>query len=96
MENSVQLSGGPTPFEGRVEVCLGGSWGSVCRSGWSSFDAIVTCRQLGFSFRGIYVYNVIHVVMLINNSDNLAVITIIIIIIIIVIIIIIITIMIIN
>ncbi len=60
MENSVQLSGGPTPFEGRVEVCLGGSWGSVCRSGWSSFDAVVTCRQLGFSFRGIYVYNVIH------------------------------------
>jgi len=52
IENAVRLRGGSTPFEGRVEVCLGGVWGSICLRGWNSFDAIVTCRQLGFSTQG--------------------------------------------
>ncbi len=52
LENSIRLRGGSTQFEGRVEVCLGGAWGTVCDDGWSYFDGIVTCRQLGFSTRG--------------------------------------------
>ena len=53
-ENSIRLRGGTSVLEGRVEVCLGGTWGTVCDDGWSGNDATVTCRQLGFLANGKY------------------------------------------
>ena len=38
---------GVSDIEGRVEVCLGGGWGTVCEDNWTTEDAIVVCRQLG-------------------------------------------------
>ena len=50
----IRLFGGSNEREGRVEVCTGRVWGTVCDSYWyywyyyTSTDATVVCRQLGF------------------------------------------------
>ena len=47
IEDTVQLVGGSSPNEGRVEICQNGGWGTVCDNGWDTNDAKVVCRQLG-------------------------------------------------
>ena len=44
---AIRLSGGRDQYEGRVEICNSGLWGTVSRSNWDSNDATVACRQLG-------------------------------------------------
>lgn len=44
----VRLTGGLYPYEGRVEIFYSDAWGSVCDEGWTTEDANVVCKQLGY------------------------------------------------
>ena len=51
----VRLVNGTAPYEGRVEICYDGVWGSVCDNSWSDRDAAIVCRQLGFQGTSIII-----------------------------------------
>ncbi len=48
LNGDVRLVNGTTPYEGRVEICYDGIWGSVCDSSWNDWDAAIVCKQMGF------------------------------------------------
>ena len=39
-------------MEGRVEICIDGVWGTISDDGWSTVEAQIACRQLGFAAAG--------------------------------------------
>ena len=45
----MRLGSSAEASSGRVEVCIGGEWGTVCDEHFEEVDAGVLCRQLGFS-----------------------------------------------
>lgn len=51
-DGELRLSGG-NASTGRVEMCNGGSWGTVCDDAWDNDDARVVCNQLGFAKTGL-------------------------------------------
>ena len=48
----VRLSEGKHDNEGRVEVCIGGRWGTICDDKWDDKAATVVCQQMGYSHGG--------------------------------------------
>ena len=53
----VRLVDGSTSLEGRVEICIDGTYGTVCDDFWDDNDAEVVCRQTGY-LGGKLIYNV--------------------------------------
>ena len=52
-EEEVRLVGPSSGFAGRVELCVGSIWTTVCDDFWDNRDASVLCRQLGYSPYGL-------------------------------------------
>lgn len=50
-QGDIRLIGGAVVSEGRVEVCVQETWGTVCSDSWDDNDARVVCRKLGFLYK---------------------------------------------
>ena len=46
INGEVRLIARDAETSGLVELCMGGTWRSVCFNMWGVNEAIVTCRQL--------------------------------------------------
>ena len=48
----IRLQNGSHSNEGRVEVCIGGFWGTVCDDYWGIAEARIVCKELGLPYTG--------------------------------------------
>ena len=67
-DGKVRLRGSTNVLIGRVEVCVNGTWTTVCDEYWDDNDARVICQQLGHSPYG---NNFIVITMIIVFQEQL-------------------------
>ena len=64
----IRLIGGSYQWEGRVEIFISGTWGTITDSEWTKNDAQVVCRKLGHFKPGIA--EMMHLIVTINFYFN--------------------------
>ena len=52
-DGDVRLSGSTIEYTGRIEICFEAVWTSLCDQSWDLEDAMVVCRELGYSPYGM-------------------------------------------
>ena len=63
-DGDVRLVGGAVEYEGLVEICVNGAWGTVCYGTssnsyfnyWGYDEARIVCRQLGHQEYGMLIW----------------------------------------
>ena len=70
-DGTIRLQGG-TQIQGLVEVCVNGTWGTICSDFWDNADASVACTQLGYPRYGMDRIN-LHLCFLKNTNNNIMV-----------------------
>ncbi len=54
VHGTTRLVDGDDKYEGRLEMCISGKWGTVCDNGFSTNEARAACSQLGLPSDGMY------------------------------------------
>lgn len=57
---ALRLVGGSVPYEGNVEVCFNGQWGTICHDRWDIFDAQTVCKILVNASEGMWCAHKVH------------------------------------
>ena len=52
VSGTVRLAGSSFVNQGRVDVCVNSTWGTICTDYWDNNDASVVCNQLGYHGTG--------------------------------------------
>ena len=55
-EGDIRLLDGPYSWAGRVEIYIAGTWGTIDDDPWTTENARVVCRQLGYPAQGLFTH----------------------------------------
>ena len=65
-DGDIRLAGGSYNNVGRIDLCVSGTWGTICGNNFDSKDASVVCRQLGYSPYG----KLLHIFICFSKKGN--------------------------
>ena len=72
----IRLQEGSYSNQGRAEVYCNGQWGTICDDGFSSNEAKIVCRQLGYnSFYNYNHLNYMLVILLLAKCFNVCIVS---------------------
>ena len=68
VSGDIRLINGTSKSQGRLEVCIGNVWGTVCGRSWDTYDSQVVCKQLGYQRLGIQHFFILVLLLLSGAS----------------------------